>query len=434
MQIVTQAGDLRKALSLVSTCASKKNTLPILSHVLITAADDRITLTCSNLDEHLTLGVPGTVKDPGVLTLEIADLRKALQRASGEFGITGIYGYNLVRIRRGSLLVTIPGTDGSEFPPAFDWGKVKKDETAPYVSQSVPVKSFLRCFEQTLFSTSSDEARPLLQGVKLDFQDHQITATSTNGFAAAIYTEPLPTDTIHYTIIVPREIVANLRKLFNHLNVQDVILETSVSPTNHVARITSPHGKLIYTFPVIEGTFPDVGVITKPRNGEFNLLIPTDQIMEYLGAIYQQSASPAYKDFNPSSRCVKVLVMQASEQVPHPCLGLYCHDESQSQIDTLGLVDFEGENIPDEFCASFWPELLYEGIRHALPLMIEHPLGENLHETLKVKLTMQSPTTPARIEPEYNQKYLYVLMPMHIDNPPTVSTFKPLLDLLIDKG
>src|SRR3990167_142944 len=82
MKIHTTKDDLLKGIQIVQNAVSSKNTLPILSHILIEARKNDIRLTATDLEIGISMKVEGEIVEEGAFTVparKFSEIVKELQ-------------------------------------------------------------------------------------------------------------------------------------------------------------------------------------------------------------------------------------------------------------------------------------------------------------------------------------------------------------------
>ena len=156
--------DLFEGIQTVGKAVATRSSLPILTHVRISAKDGKVSLMATDLEmwmEHtlptLTLAADGAATAPA---RNFTELLAALPDADVEYTLED--DTNALRLRCNKANYKLLGLPAEEFPLL---PQVKEE------SRFVVDKAMLReAIKQTLFATSSDETRAILTGVLVVFQ------------------------------------------------------------------------------------------------------------------------------------------------------------------------------------------------------------------------------------------------------------------------
>ena len=258
MKATIERAVLLKSLGHVQSVVERRNTIPILSNVLIEAREDgSIRLMATDLDLQVDESVPANVTQPGATTVSahtLFDIVRKLPEGS-QVELTAAEGKMQVVAGRSRFnLSTLPRDDfpviaEGELPTRFE----------------LPAATLRQIIEKTRFAISTEETRYYLMGIFLHVVDDQLRAAATDGHRLARVTVPRPDGAEGMPdVIVPRKAVAELYRLLEEL---EGTVEVSLSPT----KIRFGLGSAVLTSKLIDGTFPD-----------YNRVIPTanDKLLE----------------------------------------------------------------------------------------------------------------------------------------------------------
>ncbi|MHA1568055.1 MAG: DNA polymerase III subunit beta [Alphaproteobacteria bacterium] len=249
MQLTIERAALLKALSHAQSVVERRNTIPILSNILLGAVDGKLHLTATDMELAIVEAVPAEVSQEGAVTVSAHTLydivRKLPEGAQIELGSAGEQGQIILKSGRSRLtLATLPAED---FP-------VMADGDLPH-HFSMGAKDLRAVIDRTRFAISTEETRYYLNGIYLHQAAHDGTdvlrAVATDGHRLAQVETPLPEGAKDMPgVIVPRKTVVELRKLIDDAG-GDV--DVGLSDT----RIRFALGEMVLTSKLIDGTFPD---------------------------------------------------------------------------------------------------------------------------------------------------------------------------------
>ena len=254
MKATIERATLLKSLSHVQSVVERRNTIPILSNVLIEARDDgSIRLMATDLDLQVDESVPANVsagrRDDRFRAHLVRHRPQASRRkpgrdcsaAEGKMQvIAGRARFNLSTLPRDDFPVIAEG----ELPTRFE----------------LPAATLRQIIDKTRFAISTEETRYYLMGIFLHVADDQLKAAATDGHRLARVTVAKPDGADGMPdVIIPRKCVAELRKLLDEV---EGTVEVSLSPT----KIRFGLGSAVLTSKLIDGTFPD-----------YNRVIPTGE-------------------------------------------------------------------------------------------------------------------------------------------------------------
>ena len=172
---VTQA-NLNKALSVVSRVSAGRGSLPILSNLLITAENNKVSLAATNLEIAITYTLAGKVEEPGSITVPgrlMNDFVSSLPDDTIDLSLTNM----ALNIKTNHYESTINGVSADEFPslPAIQ-------NPQPF---SIPAARLRSALQQTVLAASSDEARQVLTGVYMHTHEGNLYFAATDSYRLA---------------------------------------------------------------------------------------------------------------------------------------------------------------------------------------------------------------------------------------------------------
>lgn len=304
MKLTIERAALLKALAHVQSVVERRNTIPILSNVLMeaTAGDGggQLLLTATDMELTIVEGVAAEVAQAAAATAPAHTLydivRKLPDGAQVEISVSGETGQMaLVSGRSNFTLTTLPRED---FPATGD-GDLPQ-------SLSVEPAELRHLVDRTRFAISTEETRYYLNGIYLhaaampsDGGDELpvLRAVATDGHRLARFEMPLPDGGADMPgVIVPRKAVNELRKLIDET---DTPVEISLSDTK--ARFAFGHSVL--TTKLIDGTFPDYERVIPSGN---------DKIMEVDCRSFASAVDRVSTISTEKSRAVKMVVANGS--------------------------------------------------------------------------------------------------------------------------
>ena len=367
MKATIERATLLKSLGHVQSVVERRNTIPILSNVLIEAREDgSIRLMATDLDLQVDESVPANVTQPGATTVSahtLFDIVRKLPEGS-QVEITAAEGkmqivagrsrFNLSSLPRDDFPVIAEG----ELPTRFE----------------LPAATLRQIIEKTRFAISSEETRYYLMGIFLHVIDDQMRAAATDGHRLARVTVPRPDGAEGMPdVIVPRKAVAELYRLLEEL---EGTVEISLSPT----KIRFGLGNAILTSKLIDGTFPD-----------YNRVIPigNDKLLKLDPKSFSAGVDRVSTIASEKTRAVKISV-------------------ERDKV-TLSVTSPENGVATEELAADYGSDGIEIGFNARYLLDI---LGEIDGDTVEVHLADAAAPTLLRENDKSNA--LYVLMPMRV--------------------
>lgn len=161
---------LLSGLGAVGGVITTRTVLPALSHVRIEATPDGLTLTCTNLDTHASVKVPG--EGEGAFLLPAKPLSDWLKLAP-DGPVRLVQDGGKITVTAGRSRATFDGLGVDEWP-----GQPTADTDAEVAIDAAALHDLAA---RVAFAASSEESRPILNGVFVEIRPGGVTMTATNG-------------------------------------------------------------------------------------------------------------------------------------------------------------------------------------------------------------------------------------------------------------
>ncbi|MET3824440.1 MULTISPECIES: DNA polymerase III subunit beta [Sphingomonas] len=360
MKATIERATLLKGLSHVQSVVERRNTIPILSNVLIEAtAEGGLKLMATDLDLQINETIAAAVDQPGSTTVSahtLFDIARKLPEGS-QVSLSAADGKMTIMAGRAKFqLGTLPRDD---FP-------VIAEGELP-VSFELPAETLKQIIDKTRFAISTEETRYYLNGIFWHVSEDPLPvlkAAATDGHRLARVTMPRPDGAESMPdIIIPRKCIAELRKLLDEI---DGSVGVSMSPT----KIRFDLGQALLTSKLIDGTFPD-----------YSRVIPTgnDKILKIDPRSFEEGVDRVSTIATEKTRAVKMALDRdkiilsvsspengtAAEEVPgdYTALGFEIGFNSRYLLDILGQLD--GDTIEVHLADAAAPTLIRENDKSA---------------------------------------------------------------------
>ncbi len=243
MKLTATREELLAPLQSVIGVVERRQTMPVLANVLLSAREARLAITGTDLEVELVAAMKVAVDQPGDITVpgrKLLDIFRALPEG---VSVTLSTEGERVVVRAGRSRFTLSSLPASEFP-------VVEEINAQQVL-SLPQGEFRRLIDKTHFSMAQQDVRYYLNGLLLETQDSQLRAVATDGHRLALCEMTLSEPAKPGQVIVPRKGVLELQRILG----SEGQVELAIG-TNHVrAQI----GDIRFTSKLIDGRFPEYG-------------------------------------------------------------------------------------------------------------------------------------------------------------------------------
>lgn len=370
MRVTIERSAFLKALNHVQSVVERRNTIPILSNVLVQATRDSVKLTATDLD------------------IEIVETVKAEAAREGAATVPAHMLYDIVRkLPDGAQLELEQGPDASRVAvragrskfalqalPPEDFPDLSSGEFGN--SFSLPAASLRFLVEKTRFAISTEETRYYLNGIYLHQARGQdmLRAVATDGHRLAQAQVALPDGASGMPgVIVPRKTVLEILKL-----TEGEEGEVQVSLSSSKIRFTA--GNLLLTSKLIDGTFPDYERVI-PRNNDKVLVT---EAKEFAQAVDRVSTISLEK-----SRAVKLALSSGK-------LALVVNNPDSGSAEEEIAVDYGSDAIEIGFNS-----------RYLLDVASQITADS-------IRFEFQDAGSPTLVKDPKDEQSLYVLMPMRV--------------------
>jgi DNA polymerase-3 subunit beta len=248
MEVTISRQTLLKGLQRVQGIVEKRNTMPILSNVLIETAEQGVTLFATDLELGIRASYPATVKTAGSATVSarklfeiVRELPEADIRLSSDDG-------HAIKVDCARSRFKVSGLAPADFPVFPGVG------SDPLLT--IARADFLDLVRRTAFAVGENDARYVLNGVLCAVERGTIKLVGTDGHRLAVAQRPLVlskggTPLPDTSAIVPKKALIELKKLVEDTD-QDA-LELHISKT----QMTFQQGDLVLLARLMEGNYPN---------------------------------------------------------------------------------------------------------------------------------------------------------------------------------
>lgn len=207
MRFIIARERLQEALTSVASAVPAKTTLPVLSNILVEASERGLRLSGTDLDVAVSVEVPAEVESPGALTLpakRLGEIARELPPAPVKVAALGEQRATLECGRTRFKLLGLPRDEYPAFPPV--------DFSSPW---RVKAGTLHELISRTAFAVSTEESRPILNGVLWQVQADQLRMVATNGHRLALYEVPADgVSGVGGDLIVPPRALEQVRRVF----------------------------------------------------------------------------------------------------------------------------------------------------------------------------------------------------------------------------
>ena len=361
--------NLHKGLAAVSASIPTKTTLPVLSNILFEAGQDGISMSGTDLDVSVRVWVPAEVKEQGSITAPGKKLQEIVRELADQPVELSTRG-DQIELRCGKSHFKLNGLPSDSFP------------TLPEVDfeggWSVKGAVLHGLIKNTAFAVSSEESRPILNGVLWELRDGHMRMVATNGARLARKGVVSGSSNAASADFIVSPVALHLvQRLFEGTDILQV-----AKSGNHLG--FKADGTEVYTR-LIEGTYPNYEQVIPKDNDKF-AIIDKDALVSAVRRMAVVASDQTHRirmAFESDRVHLTVLT---------PDLG-----EGEDELE----LTYEGEGIEIGFNAAYLLEVL------------------KYMTTDEVKFTLKAPERAATIEPvpaegEEAEDFLCLVMPLRL--------------------
>ncbi|MCH8240065.1 MAG: DNA polymerase III subunit beta [Proteobacteria bacterium] len=372
MRLIIERSALLKALTHVASVVERRNTIPILSNVLISAKGKTVSLTATDLDIEVVETAPAEVSQDGGTTVSAHMLHDIVRKLSEGAQVELSLGPDEDRM----ALISGPAKFAIQALPVDDFPDLSAGEMSH--AFTMPAADMKRLLDKTRFAISTEETRYYLNGIYLHAAENNgkqmLRSVATDGHRLAQMDIELPKGADGMPgIIVPRKTVSELHKL---LEDSDAKLKVELS----TSKIRFSLGDVVLTSQLIDGTFPDYGRVI-PEGNDKALNVSNE---EFARAVDRVSTLSSDK-----GRAVKLKAANGKL--------------------VLSVNNPESGSATEELSADYTSEDIEIGFNARYLLDISAQL-----ESKTVKFLLSDPGSPIMVHDDGATDALYVLMPMRV--------------------
>ncbi|UTW44635.1 DNA polymerase III subunit beta [bacterium SCSIO 12696] len=355
-----------KPLQLVLGVVERRQTLPILSNVLMVLDDKKLSLTGTDLEVeivgHIELEQSAEGGEITVPARKLMDIVRSLPEGA-EIKLSEKDGRAILQSGRSRFtLSTLPPSD---FPSV--------DEGQGRLELNVSQTELKYLIDSTAFAMAQQDVRYYLNGMLWEADGKTLRAVATDGHRLAMSTRPLQSSADEkISAIVPRKGVMELSRLLGEGDDVSVVIGS-----NHV-RISGDDFR--FTSKLVDGSYPD-----------YERVLPRGGTKEVIGdrAGLKQAFSRAAILSNEKYRGVRLMLS-------NDLLKIVANNPEQEEAEEEIAVNYEGDELEIGFNVSYLLDVL-----NVLP-------GNN------TRFTLSDSNSSALVNDPENEDSVYVVMPMRL--------------------
>jgi len=368
MRFTISREKLQEGLAAVTASIPAKTTLPVLANILVETTERGIKLSGTDLDIAVSTEVAADVESPGAVTIPAKKLSEIARELPPSPVKIAAIGEQRITLECGRSRFKLLGLPRDEFPT---FPSVKFNE-----SWRIKSGNLQKLIAHTAFAVSTEESRPILNGVLWELRPDRMAMVATNGHRLAKMEIVVESNSgPSHDLIVPPKALEQVRRLFPAE--EDLEIARGENHIGFRSPFTSVFSRLI------EGPYPNYELVI-PRDNDRSAVADKGALISALKRMSVVASDQTHRirlSFNSG-------MLKFSVQTPD--LG-----EAQDELP----IRYSGDQLDIGFNASYLLEIL-----RYIP-------------TDEVKLTFKAPERAATLEPEAwsdPASYLCLVMPLRL--------------------
>lgn len=351
----------------IAGAVDKKQSLAILSNILLCLENNQLLLTATDLEMEITARVQcDESHSAGKITVPAKKFVDIIRSLDDDATPTITLKDGTVVISAGRSKFKLSTLPADDFPAS-------EDEVSD-VELTVPRTSLIHLLQSTHFAMSQNDVRVFLNGLLLEFDALSITAVATDGHRMAVCKLACEAINSHHRFLIPKKGVQEMLRLLSNVDDEQIVISAG---KGHFKLATH---KYTFQSKLIEARFPPYGKAIPKEQDKF-VLLDRDLLKRALARIVILA--------HEKSRAV-VLHMQANS------LTLIANNQEQEEaVETLE-AHTDGNEIKIGINASYLLDVL-------------NFFGEGL-----VRLSMSATDSSILVESVQDEQYQYIIMPMKL--------------------
>jgi DNA polymerase-3 subunit beta len=351
----------------VAGAVDKKQSVSILSNILLRLMDNQLLLTATDLEIEITCRIPCITQDEtGITTIPVKKMIDIIRSLEDDANPTISFSAGIVSIKEGRSqfkLATLPADD---YPNRAD--------DANDVEFSIDRTEFIRLLQSTSFAMSQQDVRAYLNGLLLEIDTQSLTAVASDAHRMAICRLPCQVSQEHHRLLIPKKGIHEMLRLLN--NIPDEKIQIAAGK-NHFKMTTDQ-----YTFSskLVEARFPPYHKAI-PKDQDKQVMVDADLLKRALSRIIILA--------NEKSRAVLMHIQ------PEQLTLIANNQEQEEAIESLPAQTIGGE--------------LTIGINASYLLDVINHLTTSL-----LRISLSDTDSSLLVESMDDENYQYIIMPMKI--------------------
>ncbi len=367
--------NLNRGLGIVGRAVATRSTLPITQNILLSAEESRLKLSATNLEMATTCWIGAKVEQEGTITIPARLLIDFVNSLPNELiEITLPANSHTLELKSGRFQAHINGIAAEDFPPI--------PQVSDGLITNIEVDALREGIAQVVFVAATEESRPVLTGINIEFDGSELNLAAADGFRLAVHKMTLGSPVSEKsTVIIPARTLNELNRL---LADQEEPVEITINQQKSQVLFRLKDAELVSQ--LIQGSFPNYSQVI-PQSYTTRAVVDINEFLRVskMSSIFARDASGI----------VRLVITPGAELTPGKVTVSAQAEEVGSNVSEIdALVD--GEEAKIAFNVKYLSDVL-----------------SVLHQS-QVALEVTTSSSPGVIRPIGVDNYVHVVMPMFV--------------------
>ncbi|GAH55332.1 unnamed protein product, partial [marine sediment metagenome] len=272
---------LNKGLGIVGRAVATRSTLPITQNILLSAEESRLKLSATNLEMATTCWIGAKVEQEGTITIParlLIDFVNSLPNDLIE--ITLPANSHTLELKSGRFQAHINGIAAEDFPPI--------PQVSDGLITNIEVDALREGIAQVVFVAATEESRPVLTGINIEFDGSDLNLAAADGFRLAVHKMTLGSPVSEKsTVIIPARTLNELNRL---LADQEEPVEITINQQKSQVLFRLKDAELVSQ--LIQGSFPNYSQVI-PQSYTTRAVVDINEFLRVskMSSIFARDAS-----------------------------------------------------------------------------------------------------------------------------------------------
>lgn len=371
MKFVCDRAAITEAIGIVQKAVASRSTITALEGILITAENNKVTLTGNDLEIGIECIIGSEIISEGKVITNSNLFGNAIRKMTGDTVTIESNENNIVRIKCGNSDMKLNGIAAEEFPeiPVFE------TEFDIILTQQ-EMKDLIK---HTIFAVGTSESKLILTGCLLEASGNNVNMVAVDGFRLAFKKIVTENDAVSgylgdISIVIPSKTLKEVNTIISE-NDDNIIIKCSNK------NVRFEFDNVIFTSRLLEGDYIDYKKII-PLEFKTSVISDVKPLVEAV----DRASIIITSEMNKSPVVVKIEGTTAN----------ICCETSAGKVDEMLPVDMKGEDIEIGFNNKY----LLEALKACT--------------TEKVNIEFVGPVNPCLITPFEGDSFKYIVLPVRL--------------------